>query len=54
MMILFNGRVGSRKYRILIVLVDGELHILRPYVGWYYSWPVQGCKVFDQQMIGEF
>jgi hypothetical protein len=51
-LILFNGRVGIRQHRLLIVLVNGELHMLRPYVGWYKSWP-EGCEVFGQKLMGE-
>ncbi len=53
MLILFNGRVGVRGYRLLVFLVDGELYMLRPYVGWYKSWP-EGCEVFGQKLIGDF
>ncbi len=34
-MILFNGLVGPRNYRLMIVWVDGMLLMYRPYVGWY-------------------
>lgn len=39
MLILFNGKVGLKQYRILIFLVNGELYLYRPYVGY---WKLQG------------
>ncbi|MHA2343502.1 MAG: hypothetical protein ACXADW_16670 [Candidatus Hodarchaeales archaeon] len=53
MLILFNGRAGIRQYRLLVFLVNGELYMLRPYVGWYQNWP-EGCEVFGQALIGDF
>ncbi|MHA2390311.1 MAG: hypothetical protein ACXACW_16435 [Candidatus Hodarchaeales archaeon] len=53
MLILFNGKVGPRGYRILVFLMDGELYIFRPYVGLYHSWP-EGWEVFGQELMGEF
>ena len=35
MMILYNGKIGARQYRLLIAVIDGTLVAYRPYVGWY-------------------
>ena len=53
MFILFNGKVGARQHRILVVIVDGELHMFRPYVGWYYSWPKE-WDVWGQELMEVF
>jgi len=35
MIIIFNGRVGARQYRLLVFIIDGRLYQYRPYVGYY-------------------
>lgn len=38
MIILYNGKIGARQYRLLVVMVNGELWVYRPYVGaWKYG-----------------
>ena len=43
MLILFNGLMGYRRYRVLVFLIDGDFWLFRPYVGYFrlvgdFSW----------------
>jgi hypothetical protein len=33
--IMFNGKLGARQYRVLLFIIDGQLWMYRPYVGYF-------------------